>query len=48
VLRSGEDVARLVNNGPVRAPQPSREPALAQTQAASEVPDAAAVQAEVK
>ena len=46
VLRSGEDVATLVNNGPVRAPQPAREAALAQ--AAPARADAAPVQTEVK
>jgi type IV secretion system protein VirB9 len=50
VLRSGEDVATLVNNGPVRVPPPPREAALAQVQAAPPVstPHAAPVQAEVK
>jgi len=45
VLRSGEDVAELVNNGPVRPP---RQAALAQASRPSETSNAAPVQAEVK
>jgi len=45
VLRSGEDVATLVNEGPVRPPQPLREPALAQARRATATPEAAPVPA---
>ena len=48
VLRSGEDVATLVNEGPVPQPEPARQAALVQTGRPAATPDAAPVQAEVK
>jgi len=48
VLRSGEDVATLSNEGPVREPRPVRQAALTQSGRAAATSNAAPVQAEVK